>query len=119
MNQSIRFAPSQSQAPKGFGAAWLYHTEGPDRVTNARPRCEDGPVRVAVHQPNYAPWCGYFAKMLASDAFVFLDDAQLPQGRSWVSRVKIAKEHDAEQWLTVPVRKDARPIREVEFAEDG
>jgi WbqC-like protein len=75
-------------------------------------------VRVAVHQPNYAPWCGYFAKMFAADAFVFLDDAQLPQGRSFVSRVKIAKGQDAEQWLTVPVRKGAKPIREVEFADE-
>lgn len=74
-------------------------------------------MRVAVHQPNYAPWCGYFAKMLAADAFVFLDDAQLPQGRSYVSRVKIAQGHDGEQWLTVPVQKGARPIREVEFAD--
>jgi hypothetical protein len=75
-------------------------------------------VRVAVHQPNYAPWCGYFAKMFASDAFVFLDDAQLPQGRSYVSRVKIASGHDADQWLTVPVQKGAKPIREVEFADE-
>jgi hypothetical protein len=75
-------------------------------------------VRVAVHQPNYAPWCGYFAKMFAADAFVFLDDAQLPQGRSFVSRVKIAKGSDADQWLTVPVCKGAKPIREVEFADE-
>ena len=75
-------------------------------------------MRVAVHQPNYAPWCGYFAKMFAADAFVFLDDAQLPQGRSFVSRVKIAKGQDADQWLTVPVRKGAKPIREVEFAAE-
>jgi hypothetical protein len=75
-------------------------------------------VRVAVHQPNYAPWCGYFAKMFASDAFVFLDDAQLPQGRSYVSRVKVARGQDADQWLTVPVRKGAKPIREVEFADE-
>jgi WbqC-like protein family len=74
-------------------------------------------VRVAVHQPNYAPWCGYFAKMFASDAFVFLDDVQLPQGRSFVTRVRIARGRDEEQWLTVPVRKGAKPIREVEFAD--
>ncbi len=75
-------------------------------------------MRVAVHQPNYAPWCGFFAKLFASDAFVFLDDAQLPQGRSYVSRVKIAQGHDGEQWLTVPVSKGARPIREVAFADE-
>jgi hypothetical protein len=75
-------------------------------------------VRVAVHQPNYAPWCGFFAKLFASDAFVFLDDAQLPQGRSYVSRVKIAQGRDGEQWLTIPVVKGAKPIREVVFADE-
>lgn len=75
-------------------------------------------MRVAVHQPNYAPWCGYFAKMFAADAFVFLDDAQLPQGRSYVSRVKVARGQDGDQWLTVPVRKGAKPIREVGLAAE-
>jgi WbqC-like protein family len=74
-------------------------------------------VRMAVQQPNYAPWCGYFAKMFACDAFVFLDDAQLPQGRSLVSRVKIAGRPETEHWLTVPVRKGLRPIRDVAFAD--
>ncbi len=77
------------------------------------------PVRVAVHQPNYAPWCGYFAKMFVSDAFVFFDDAQLPQGRSPVSRVKIANGRDTEHWLTVPVRKGLKPILGVEFADSS
>ena len=43
------------------------------------------------HQPNYAPWCGYFAKLLSCESFIFFDDVQLPQGRSYVSRAKIAK----------------------------
>jgi hypothetical protein len=75
-------------------------------------------MKVAVHQPNYAPWCGYFTKMLAADAFVFLDDAQLPQGRSYVSRVRIARGSNGEQWLTAPVQKGAKPIRDVEFADE-
>lgn len=75
-------------------------------------------MRVAVHQPNYAPWCGYFAKLLRCEAFVFFDDVQLPQGRSYVSRAKVAKGRDAEQWLTVPVSKSGTPrIDEVRFAD--
>lgn len=75
-------------------------------------------MRVAVHQPNYAPWCGYFAKMLASDVFVFFDDVQLPQGRSYVSRAKVAKGKDGEQWLTVPVTKSGTPaINQVRLAD--
>lgn len=77
-------------------------------------------MRVAVHQPNYAPWCGYFAKMFVSDVFVFFDDVQLPQGRSYVSRAKVAKGKDGEQWLTVPVSKSGTPtINEVRLAEPG
>lgn len=75
-------------------------------------------MRVAVHQPNYAPWCGYFAKMFASDTFIFFDDVQLPQGRSFVSRAKVAKGKDAEQWLTVPVTKSGSPsISQVRLAD--
>lgn len=77
-------------------------------------------MRVAVHQPNYAPWCGYFAKMFLSDVFVFFDDVQLPQGRSYVSRAKVAKGRDDEQWLTVPVGKSGSPtIAEVRLADAG
>ena len=73
---------------------------------------------VAVHQPNYIPWCGYFAEMLVCDAFVFFDDAQLPQGRSYVTRAKITRGPDADQWLSAPVsRGSGMRIDEVRFAD--
>ena len=31
---------------------------------------------VAIHQPDYISWLGYFYKMSRSDVFVFLDDCQ-------------------------------------------
>ena len=56
---------------------------------------------VAVHQPNYAPWLGYFAKVARADAFVFLDDAQFSKN-SYINRVQIDAGGEP-RWLTVPV----------------
>ena len=58
---------------------------------------------VAIHQPNYAPWCGYFAKMQHCDIFIFLDDAQMPGGQSYVYRTRIGT-HSGPRWLSVPTR---------------
>ena len=56
---------------------------------------------VAIHQPNYAPWLGYFHKMAQANVFVFLDDVQFSKG-SYTNRVQIAG-RGRTRWLTVPV----------------
>jgi hypothetical protein len=58
---------------------------------------------VAIHQPNFLPWLGYFHKLLNCDVFIFLDDAQFPRGKSFVSRVSV-KSPGGPLWLTVPVQ---------------
>ncbi len=58
-------------------------------------------TRIAIHQPNYAPWLGYFHKIAQADAFIFLDDAQFSKG-SYTNRVQILA-HGRARWLTVPV----------------
>lgn len=58
---------------------------------------------VAIHQPNFFPWLGYFHKILNAQWFIVLDDIQLPRGRSWTSRVKFLISGEA-KWLTAPVR---------------
>lgn len=73
-------------------------------------------MRVAIHQPNYLPWCGYFAKLLACDVFVYLDDVQMPSGRSYLSRTQVRGAHGV-SWLSVPTHhRHDEPIREVRFA---
>jgi hypothetical protein len=59
---------------------------------------------VAIHQPNYAPWLGYFAKLARADVFVLLDDAQYTKN-SYINRVQIDA-GGAPRWLTVPVSYD-------------
>jgi hypothetical protein len=74
-------------------------------------------MRVAIHQPNYAPWCGYFAKMRACDVFVFLDDAQMPGGTSYVYRTQVLGPKSP-QWLSIPTRRSLDDeIRTVGFAD--
>lgn len=70
---------------------------------------------VAIHQPNFLPWLGYFHKLLNCDVFILLDDVQFPRGKSYASRVSI-KSPNGPVWLTVPVRGkgDLSSIKDVE-----
>lgn len=56
-----------------------------------------------VHQPNYLPWLGFFAKISRSDIYVVMDNVQFPS-RCWTNRVQIAGNQEP-LWLTVPVRR--------------
>jgi hypothetical protein len=56
---------------------------------------------VAVHQPQYLPWLGYFDKMRRADVFCYLNDVQFKKNE-WQNRNRI-KTAQGWQWLTVPV----------------
>jgi hypothetical protein len=58
-------------------------------------------MRVAIMQPTYLPWSGYFGLMRSVDLFIFLDTVQFAR-RSWQQRNQI-KTATGPQWLTVPV----------------
>ena len=69
-------------------------------------------MKLAIHQPHYLPWLGYFAKWAAADLFVFLDTVQY-QKNGWQNRNRI-KTREGARWLTVPVRaRLGTPIRDV------
>jgi hypothetical protein len=59
-------------------------------------------MNVTIHQPNFLPWLGFFAKMNASEIFVLLDCVQFTKG-GFQNRVQI-KSPSGSQWLTVPVK---------------
>lgn len=68
---------------------------------------------VAVHQPNYLPYLGFFHKMSLADVFVLYDTAQFSKN-DFHNRNRI-KTPQGTTWLTVPVRRGGfRPIAEVE-----
>lgn len=70
---------------------------------------------VAVHQPNFLPWLGYFDKMQRSEIFILYDDCPLSKP-SWTTRVKIKGQGEA-AWLTVPVVSKKHSPREIRAIE--
>lgn len=63
-------------------------------------------VIVSAHQPNFAPWLGFFDKALHSDVLVLLDTVQFIK-RGYQNRARI-KAAGGPQWLTVPVISKGR-----------
>lgn len=56
---------------------------------------------VAIHQPQYLPWIGYFDKLDRADVFVLLDNVQYKKNE-WQNRNRI-RTSQGWQWITVPV----------------
>jgi hypothetical protein len=76
---------------------------------------------VAIHQPNFLPWLGFFDKLARADVFVLLDSVQFPRTSkgTWINRVKLLV-GGREQWATVPVVRSegsALPIADVRIDE--
>ena len=78
-------------------------------------------MKIAIAQPTYLPWLGYFDLLDQVDNFVLLDTVQFER-RSWQQRNRI-KTSTGLLWLTVPVVFRGRlgqrivdvEIREAEF----
>ncbi|QPJ64873.1 MAG: WbqC family protein [Candidatus Nitrohelix vancouverensis] len=58
-------------------------------------------MKLAILQPSYLPWLGFFDQMARVDRFVFLDDVQFTR-RDWRNRNKI-RTPQGWAWLSIPV----------------
>ena len=77
----------------------------------------DNQITVAIHQPNFMPWLGYFYKIWQSDIFIFLDDVQfIKTGSSYTNRVSINISGKS-SYLTIPIKRGSgvQQINETEF----
>jgi len=77
-------------------------------------------LTVAIMQPYFVPYAGYFRLFAATDIFVLYDCVQFPR-RGWVHRNRLADTTGALQWLTVPLAKAPQKItiQHLQFRRDA
>jgi hypothetical protein len=73
-------------------------------------------LTVAIMQPYFFPYAGYFRLLAASDLFVIYDCVQFPR-RGWVHRNKLIDAAGEARWLTLPLEKAPQDvlIRDLRF----
>lgn len=76
-------------------------------------------MKIAIMQPYYYPYIGYFELIKSVDKFVFLNNVQYIR-RGWVNRNRI-RWNDTWKYLTVPISKCSREtlIYDVEISNSG
>jgi hypothetical protein len=79
---------------------------------------------VAIHQPNFFPWMGYFDKIRRAKTFVFLDAVDYPRSGSggmgsWCNRVRLNIQGQP-KWITCPIKRASLgvPINQI-VIDDG
>lgn len=73
---------------------------------------------IAVMQPYFVPYAGYFRLFVAADPVVLYDCAQFPR-RSYVHRNRLPDANGAPRWLTLPFKKAPREVRIADLAFAG
>lgn len=75
---------------------------------------------VAVMQPYFMPYAGYYRLFSAADVFVIFDCVQFPR-RGWVHRNRFPTSDGQLEWLTLPILRCPRETRigDLAFAADA
>jgi WbqC-like protein len=70
---------------------------------------------VAIHQPNFLPWLGWFDKLARADVFVLLDHVQFPRTSrgTYVNRVKLLV-GGKDAWATAPIVRASGSVQRID-----
>lgn len=72
---------------------------------------------VAIHQPVFFPWLGFYHKLRLADVYIVLDDCQATR-RSWMNRMRV-KTTTGSTWLSIPVffkHQSKQLVRDMQIA---
>lgn len=74
-------------------------------------------MKVAIHQPHFFPYPGFFHKLSLADVFVIMDDVQYDKRFTNRNRIMAT---NGWTWITVPIHKDHKflPNMQVEINND-
>lgn len=68
---------------------------------------------LSAAQPYFAPYPGFFEKMLRSDLFVLLDTVQFPRGGTWITRNRF-KNDGGTLWIRIPVHRKGLGLQRID-----
>lgn len=73
---------------------------------------------VAIHQPNFLPWLGFFDKIRRSDLFVAMDNVQFGKtgAGTWTNRVQVIVNGEP-AWVTMPIVRAFHGVRAIKEME--
>jgi hypothetical protein len=72
-------------------------------------------VKLAIIQPSYIPWRGYFHQIQKADAFIFYDDVQYDK-HGWRNRNRV-KTSNGTIWLTIPVAASGNVLEHTQIKD--
>lgn len=78
-------------------------------------------LTVAMHQPNFLPWLGFFNKLAKCDVFILMDSVQFSRNGAgnWTNRHYLLISNK-KKWSSIPISHNysgLRNINEIEFAD--
>lgn len=77
-------------------------------------------MNIAMMQPTFLPWLGYFELIYKSDKFIFLDDFQFSV-QSYHQRNRLFVNKGQVDWYSVPIKKSSSfqmPLNNTQINED-
>jgi len=76
---------------------------------------------ITTCRPYFAPFPGFFYRVLLADILIILDDVQFPRGTTWITRNRF-KNDQGTWWMTIPVWKKGlglQKISDVRICREG